>query len=404
MSDTTAEDEQASEHPPVEPAPVEPTLSVAIVGCGIIAFNHADAIARIPGVDIRALVDVDAASARSLADHIEGHGGDAPAIFGQLSDALAAGHIDLVVICTPSGLHVSQASEAVAAGANVLIEKPVDVSLPRAREIAKLAEAAAAKGLVVSVMSQHRFDPASVVIHDAIVAGDFGRLTSGVASIAWWRSQEYYDQATWRGTWALDGGGAAMNQGIHTIDLLLWMFGTPLEVSAQTATLAHERIEVEDALVATVTFSSGALAVIHATTAAHPNVGTRLQVHGSTGSGVVEDDQLLFFSSAASDQEGNQAAAVVPASALRGNPAATDAFVVGHLRQYRDVVAAIRERRAPGVTIADAVLALAVVRALYVSATLGRAVAVSDVLDGSLDSVEVHTGGGRATGSAGGAQ
>ena len=368
------------------------SLGVAIVGCGFIAFNHVSAIARIPGLAVTALVDVDAASAHSLADYIDGEGDPRPATFGSLTDALAGGGVGLVVICTPSGLHVSLAEEALAAGCHVIIEKPLDVSLPRARRIAELAAAAEERGLVVSVISQHRFDPASIVVHDAATTGELGRLSSGIASIAWWRDQDYYDSAAWRGTWELDGGGAAMNQGVHTIDLLLWIFGEPIDVSARTATLAHEGIEVEDTLVATIAFASGALAVIHATTAAYPNVGTRLQVHGSQGSAIIEEDQLLYFSSSASDQQGNQAASVVPAEELRGNPRELDSFVVAHLRQYLDIVAAIREHRRPGVRVADALLALTVVRGLYVSATLGRTVRIAEVQDGSLDSIEVRTG------------
>jgi UDP-N-acetyl-2-amino-2-deoxyglucuronate dehydrogenase len=367
-------------------------MRVAIVGCGIIAFNHVSAIARIPDLALTALVDVDAASANSLADYLDGQGETRPKTYGSLAEALAKGGIGLVVICTPSGLHVSLAEEALAAGCHVIIEKPLDVALPRARRIAELAAAAEDRGLVVSVISQHRFDPASVVVHDAATKGEFGRLTSGIASIAWWRGQDYYDLADWRGTWELDGGGAAMNQGVHTIDLLLWMFGEPVDVSARTASLAHERIEVEDTLVATIAFASGALAVIHATTAAFPNVGTRLQVHGSAGSAVIEEDQLLFFSSSALDQQGNQASEVVPPEELRGNPRALDSFVVGHARQYEDVVAAIRGGRPPLVRVPDALLALAVVRALYLSATLGRTITIAEVLDGSLDDVEVRTG------------
>jgi UDP-N-acetyl-2-amino-2-deoxyglucuronate dehydrogenase len=368
------------------------TIRVAIVGCGTIAYNHANAIARIPHVEIGALVDVDASAADALAGHIESHGRSRPDVFGSLEDALAAAGVGLVVICTPSGLHVSLAEKALNGGASVVIEKPLDVSLPRAREILKLAERARANGLVVSVISQHRFDPSSVVVHRAIESGELGRLTSGIASIAWWRDQAYYDSASWRGTWELDGGGAAMNQGVHTIDLLLWMFGRPLEVSARSATLAHDRIEVEDTLVSTITFESGALAVIHATTAAFPNVGTRLQVHGSQGSAIIEEDQLLFFASSGSEQHGNVAEKLVAPRDRRGNPKEPESFVTGHERQYLDIVEAIREQREPAVRVADALLALAVVRALYVSATLGRTIAVAEVLDGLHDSVRVSTG------------
>ena len=375
-------------------------LGVAIVGCGVIGLNHAEAIARHPGLRLVALVDAVPAAARSLADHIDGRGRPRPQEYATLADALAVtapDAADLVVICTPSGLHAELAAESIAAGRHVVIEKPLEVTLQAARRLAALAEGAEADGLVVSVISQHRYDPASVLVHSAIADGEFGVVTSGVASVAWWRTQEYYDSAGWRGTWALDGGGAVMNQGIHTVDLLLWMLGEPVEVSARTALLAHTGIEVEDTAVATVTFASGALGVIHSTTAAYPGPFARLQVHGSTGSAVIQDDRLEYFhvASRAATDEGNQAWAVLEPAEVHGNPRAADAFVVGHLRQYEDLVAAIEERRNPVMRVEDAYRSMALVRAMYLSATLGRSILVSEVLDGSLDDVDVHTGGAR---------
>ncbi|AGW41996.1 lipopolysaccharide biosynthesis protein [Leifsonia xyli subsp. cynodontis DSM 46306] len=260
----------------------------------------------------------------------------------------------------------------------------------RAREILALSQRAERDGLVVSVISQHRFDPASRVVAEAAHSGAFGRLTSGVASVAWWRSQEYYDSGQWRGTWELDGGGAVMNQGVHTVDLLVWFLGRPVEIDARTALLAHERVEIEDVAVATVRFASGALAVLHATTAAYPGLSVRVQVHGDRGSAIIDDDQLEYFGAA--DADGNRAADLVPAGELRGGDRGAEPFVVGHLRQYEDIVAAIAERRAPGVTVADALLSLAVVRAVYLSASLGRPIRLDEVLDGSLDEVAVTTG------------
>jgi predicted dehydrogenase len=366
-------------------------LGVAIIGCGIIGLNHARAILRHPDLAIVALVDAVPAAAQVLADTIVADGGvPRPRVSAGLSDALAAGGIDLVVICTPSGLHVALAEAALAAGTHVVIEKPLDVSLPRAREILRLSQRAEQDGRVVSVISQHRFDPASQVVARAAHSGELGRLTSGVASVAWWRTQEYYDSGEWRGTWELDGGGAVMNQGVHTVDLLVWFLGRPVEVDARTALLAHERVEVEDVAVATVRFASGALAVVHATTAAYPGLSVRLQVHGDRGSAIIDDDQLEYFGTA--EAPGNRAADLVPAADLRGGDRGPDYFVEGHLRQYEDIVAAIRDGRAPGVTVADAFLSLAVVRAVYLSATLGRPIQLDDVLDGSLDDVIVTTG------------
>ncbi len=181
-----------------------------------------------------------------------------------------------------------------------------------------------------------------------------------------------------------------MNQGVHTVDLLVWFLGTPVEIDARTALLAHERVEIEDVAVATIRFESGALAVLHATTAAYPGLSVRLQVHGDRGSAIIDDDQLEYFGTV--ESAGNSAADVVPAGELRGGDRGPEQFVVGHLRQYEDIVDAIREGRAPGVTVADAFLSLAVVRAVYLSATLGRPVLLEDVLDGSLDDVVVTTG------------
>ncbi|MFZ4895999.1 Gfo/Idh/MocA family protein [Plantibacter sp. Mn2098] len=381
----------------------EPTaqpLGVAIVGCGIIGYNHARAIASLPGLSITAVVDAIPAAALALADEIAGPIGAArPGEFASLADALADRLVDIVVICTPSGLHVQLAEEAIEAGKHVVIEKPLDVTMARARRIRDLAAGAAERGIVVSVISQHRFDPASVVVADAAHRGDFGRITSAVASVAWWRSQEYYDSGTWRGTWELDGGGAVMNQGVHTVDLLVWFLGQPVEVFAQTALLAHERVEIEDVAVATVRFASGALAVVHATTAAYPGLSVRLQVHGDRGSATIDDDQLAVFATAdatsAADGAGvvNRAAELVPATEVAGNDRDPNRFIVGHARQYADVLAAITDGRAPGVTVDDAFLSLAVVRAIYLSATLGRQVLVEEVLSGALGELLVTTGG-----------
>jgi UDP-N-acetyl-2-amino-2-deoxyglucuronate dehydrogenase len=370
-------------------------LAVAIVGCGIIGLNHSKAISLHPDLVVTALVDAIPQAAQTLADSIEAAGAARPAEFGTLADALATVPVDLVVVCTPSGQHVLLAQEAIAAGRHVLIEKPLDVTVPRAKRIAALAAEAEADGLVVSVISQHRFDPASVVIAEAIANDGFGRVTSAVASVAWWRSQEYYDSGQWRGTWELDGGGAVMNQGVHTVDLLLWFLGRPVEIQAHTALLAHGRVEVEDVAVATIRFESGALAVLHATTAAFPGLSVRLQVHGSRGSAIIEDDQLEFFHVAGDGDRpaSNQAADVVDPGELRGGERDPDRFTIGHLRQYEDVVAAIREGRPPLVRVDDALLALAVVRSLYLSSTLGRSVTLAEVLDGSLDDVTVITEG-----------
>jgi UDP-N-acetyl-2-amino-2-deoxyglucuronate dehydrogenase len=378
------------------------TLKVAITGCGVIGRTHAVALQEFPEASIVALVDAIPDAAESLADFIEKGGRPRPSVHTTLEDAFAAAEIDLVALATPSGLHIQQGLEVLAAGKHVVIEKPLDVDLRRAQEIEAAAKEAARHGVVASVISQHRFDQASVAVADAVAKGRFGRLTSAIASVAWWRGQGYYDSGDWRGTWSMDGGGALMNQGVHTVDLLLWFMGRPVEIHAHTARLAHERIEVEDTAVATVTFENGGLAVLHATTAAYPGLTVRVQLMGSEGSAVVDNDKLQYFHSrdAGGDSAdmglqggGNQAEQEL-ARYPEEDYEAKDPTVypAGHIRQYRDILGAIAEGRQPGVTVSDAVNALATVRAVYVSATLNQAVLFDDVLAGKYNDLEVRTG------------
>ncbi|MEV6846854.1 Gfo/Idh/MocA family oxidoreductase [Actinoplanes sp. NPDC051411] len=363
----SASPESASD-PLLSPAaslPSPAALTVAVVGAGIIGRNHAAAILRIPSLRIVAVVDPITTAATRLAATIPSE----PGCFASLGEALAETKPQVVVICTPSGQHVEQALEALAAGAHVVIEKPLDVSVAQARPLVEAARSA--PGQVVSVISQHRFDPATVAVSSAIGAGRFGRLTSAVATVPWWRGQDYYDSAGWRGTLALDGGGALMNQGVHTLDLLLHFLGRPVSVFAYTDRLAHTGIEVEDVLVAVLRFQSGALATLHATTAAFPGSGVRVQLHGSQGSAVVHDDQL----ESASFAEPGELAEAEPL----GTPKPEDNFVVGHLRQYADIVEAILTGRPPGVGVEDAFLALTVVEAIYESAGSGQPVSIDGV-------------------------
>jgi UDP-N-acetyl-2-amino-2-deoxyglucuronate dehydrogenase len=368
------------------------TVRFAVVGCGVIGKLHAEVLAANPDTAVSVLVDVDASAAEALAGRLD----PVPPVTTSLDEALARDDVDAVAICVPSGAHAQIAVAALESGRHVVVEKPVDVTIDAAAPIAAAA-AAAPEGPVVSVISQHRFDPASVVVRDAITAGRLGRITSAVATVSWYRSQSYYDSGAWRGTWELDGGGALMNQGVHTVDLLLWFLGTPVDVMAHTGLLAHERIEVEDTVAAVVRFESGALATLHATTAAYPGLSVRLQVLGDAGSAVIDDDRLRYFHSkqlasaeaagdaGVSDPRGDrsdQTALVLPADEEAGEEAdpAHGPMFTGHARQYRDIVEAIRTGRRPGVTLDEALLALATVQAVYESARSGAPVRVADVL------------------------
>jgi UDP-N-acetyl-2-amino-2-deoxyglucuronate dehydrogenase len=384
----------------------ESPIRVLIIGCGIIGLHHGIVLTRHPDYVVTALVDTDPKAAETTADKVASEGGERPVAYDSISAALESGTVDLAAICTPSGYHIDNALEVLAAGKHAVLEKPLDVSVAKGRQFAEAVAKASAAGQVVSVISQHRFDDGSALIRKSIEEDKFGRITSAVATMAWYRSQQYYDSGDWRGTWALDGGGAVMNQGVHTVDLLRWFLGRPVEIYAQTAQLAHERIEIEDTATATVSFESGALAVIHMTTAAYPGLTARVQLHGSLGSAIIDNDQLKYYH--AGDGEvsdnlreakriGNQADQVL-ASAKTGDEFAgsrnqPDGFVVGHSRQYDDVAAAIKQGTQPLVTVEEALLSLALVRALYISATLKQPVTFDDVLSGKYDDLTVTVGG-----------
>lgn len=356
---------------------VPAALGLAVVGCGVIGPQHGRAITG-SGGRARLVTAVDPVLERAVALTSE-FGGQPLTSF---DEALARPDVDAVSICTPSGYHVELALAALAAGKHVIVEKPIDVSVEAAD---RLVAAAAASDRTVTVIAQHRFDDSSRIVHEAVAAGRLGRLTSGVASLSWWRAQSYYDSGRWRGTWALDGGGALMNQGVHTLDLLVWLLGDPVSVTAAAGLLAHGGIEVEDTVVATVTFASGALAVVHATTAAYPGLSSRVQVLGTQGSAVIDDDQLVFFHARTGDGEApaygsglsdNQAALVLPGQPREEGTAGADpsAHSDAHTRQYADFLDAIASGRDPLVTAAEARRSVATICAVYESARHGGAV------------------------------
>ena len=333
-------------------------MRFALIGSGIIAQTHARTIGRL-GDDAELVVVV-----------TSGGGGEALArssgaeVATSTAAVLRRDDVDAVVICTPTGLHADAAVAALDAGKHVLVEKPLDVTVDAARQVL-LAQRRT--GGTVAVVSQRRFDAASRRVHEALSTGQLGRLTSCVVSMPWWRDQAYYDSAPWRGSRQLDGGGALLNQGIHAIDLMTRFLGVPDEVFAWTDRLAHERIDVEDTAVVTVRFPSRALGVVHATTAAAAALPVRLQVHGDRGTAVLEDDRLVLLSTAGEVDAG--ASGAEQGSAPTGPE---EAF----LAQYRDFLGAVREGRAPLVDARAGAQSLAVVEAMYRSASTGAPVAV----------------------------
>jgi len=343
------------------------SLGFAIIGCGVIGRTHAQAISSIKGAHVAVACSRTLEKASELAEQY------GAACCTDFREAVAHPEVEAVSVCTPSGLHAEPSLAALEAGRHVLVEKPMEITCEKADQMIAAAHRAHRR---LGVIFQNRFNPAVQYLKEAIDTGKLGRLTLGEASIKWYRSPDYFRSAGWRGTWALDGGGALMNQGIHFVDLLLWLMGPVQSVTAYVDTLLHP-IEVEDTLVASLRFRCGALGVIEATTTAFPHLSDRLEIVGTQGSVRIEDGQLRFKYFA--DEDGSDVD-LYGLRSERGWRAAQEVSLTGeggHAAQIADFVSAIRENRPPAVNGLEGRRALALTLAIYEAARTGREVNVS---------------------------
>lgn len=355
-------------------------LRFAIVGCGSIASTQLQAIRALPPemATVVACVDIEGARAEEFGEKYE---------LKPLSweEMLASDIVDAVTFCTPSGIHAEQGIQALRSGKHVIVEKPMDVSVDACDAMIQAREETE---LQLAVVSQHRFDPASITVRKKLDGGEFGKVILAEARIPWFRTQEYYDSGDWRGTWAMDGGGCVMNQGVHTVDLLRWFCGAPKRVYARMSTAAHTGIEVEDALVATVEFQNGALATVLAATSMYPGFPASLTISGTQGTAMIEGDELKVLAIQGKEQwvskNSNLHALQVATGGTRAASAGRSeqgvpengAYAWGdaHREQFRDFVECCRTGRTPVVDGHEGRNSVELVLALYESAKTGREV------------------------------
>ena len=343
---------------------MEKVFRFGIVGCGVISATHAKCIAELPNAELVAVCDIVEEKARRLAAEYSVE------VYVDYQRMLERSDIDIVTVLTPSGLHAKIAIDAARAGKHVIVEKPMDVTLAQADA---MIEAASSAGVKLCVISQHRFDPPVVALKEAIHSNKLGQLNFGGSHTKWYRSQEYYDSGDWRGTWALDGGGALINQSIHYVDLLTYIMGPVAEISAYTATRAHERIEVEDIAVAAVKFTSGAIGLLEGNTAAYPGLCARLDIYGSDGSVVIENDRVKDWNLRCGDTYLSDDGPV----GLIAGTSSHDIWHHSHKKQIADMLAAISENREPLVNGYEGRRALQIVLAVYESSRTGKPVRFS---------------------------
>jgi predicted dehydrogenase len=335
-------------------------MRIGLIGAGNISDTHARAAVSIPGVEISAVYGTNREKTAGLARR---YGGVA---YHDLDAFLAHRPMDLVAIGSPSGLHAEQAVAAARRGLHTLVEKPLDITTARVDALLAASDEA---GVKVGVFFQDRLKPSIVELKAMVDAGRLGRPVLISGRVKWHRPPEYYAGSRWRGTWVLDGGGALMNQGIHTVDLLVWLFGPVARVHAGVATRLH-RIEVEDTAAAVLEFESGALGVIEAATSVFPGYARRVEITGSEGTVILEDDRLVRIDLRSAESHG-QAADDPSASAT--SPVVADA--TPHRRVLEDFIRAIRTNTAPACDGREGRRSVAVVEAIYASARSGAAAA-----------------------------
>jgi predicted dehydrogenase len=326
-----------------------------------VAKIHAAAIARIPGLKLTSVCSRSRDSAARLAVT---HGVTAHT---DLEAFLKDQALDSVTICTPSGTHGVLGSAAASMGKHVVVEKPIDVTLEKADALIAACDDARVR-LAVSLQSRHLDAPR--MLKQAVEAGRLGKLTMASAYVKWYRTADYYQSAAWRGTLALDGGGALINQAIHTVDLLRWIAGPVAQLSAYTGRLLHHNIEGEDTVTAALRFKNGALGVIEAATSVYPGFKRRLELTGTEGTVVLDGDNITTW--ALRDGSPNPHPATAEVSDGSANPMAIDCE--GHRRVLEDFAQAIRENRAPAVDGCEGRQSLELVMAIYRSAQNGQPV------------------------------
>lgn len=337
------------------------TKYLGILGGGNISETHLRAAAEVEGLEVSAVCGSNPEKVRRLARMAGAHA------YTDLSEFLDHRPLEMVAIGSPSGLHAQQGIAAGRKGLHVIVEKPIDIGTESADRL--IAECDRA-GVKLGVFFQDRVAPEIVRLQQLIDSGTLGAPLLASAQVRWYRAPDYYRDSRWRGTWELDGGGALMNQAIHTLDLLAWLLGDVSRVCAYSSTLLHQ-IEVEDALVASLQFSRGTLATFEAATCAYPGYPRRVTITGTRGTATLEHDQLLAveLTSGMAEEEGHATRNTNPSES---SPIVSD--VQGHRRLLSDFLRAVEEDREPICSGTEGRRSVEIVQAMYTSARSGLAV------------------------------
>jgi predicted dehydrogenase len=338
------------------------TLGWGIIGCGVIAPTHIKAVQATDGAQLVACCDIVEEKAHERADEF---GDGDVAVYRDLEKMLDDPNVDVVSICTPSGMHSAQAIAAAEAGKHILCEKPLDVELCK---IDAMIEAAEENDIKLAGVFQRRTYESSNKVRDAVQGGKLGKLVIGDCYQKYFRSHEYYASGSWRATWELDGGGALMNQGVHGIDLLLYIMGDVKRINARARRLVRN-IAVEDTAVATLEFANGALGVIEGTTSITPGYGCKIQISGDDGTIEVVNKEITMWDIPGEEEDVEESEDEVGTA----RDATSGLTEEGHTMHVADLVDAIQNDREPQIPGSEARRAVEVIKAIYKSSREGGA-------------------------------
>lgn len=342
-------------HPESQP------VRFGIIGCGIIASVHAKGIENTENAELAAVYDYVNDKAVQFAETYPAD------VCNSYEELLSRPDIDVVCICTPSGMHAEQTILAANAGKHILVEKPMAIKLG---DIDRMIQVCQEKGVMLSTVFPRRMSPQAHFARELIREGRLGRLSLCSAYVKIYRDQSYYDSAGWRGTWDMDGGGAMMNQGIHTVDMLQWLAGPVTSLYAKAKAVLRA-IEVEDTVVVMLQFESGALGVLEITTTAFNGKGQRLELHGEKGTLVMAEDSIVSL-----DVQGENIT-LPEFEAFRVVPD-------GHQMQIEDMVKAVRGEKGPMITGEDARHSLEIILGAYESSDHQREMALMEPRTGQI--------------------
>jgi UDP-N-acetyl-2-amino-2-deoxyglucuronate dehydrogenase len=341
-------------------------VKFGIIGTGAIARMHAEAIKMNDNSELYIVYDKIQERATAFAEKHNCR------TVSSLEELLAS-DVEAVTIATPSGNHAEVAIPAAKAGKHILCEKPLEVTISKTNDLVRICESSNVR---LSAVFQSRFSRSVQVIKKAVDAGRFGEPVLAAASVRWYRNPEYYSSAGWRGTWALDGGGALMNQGIHTVDLLVYFNGDISEVTGRTARIMHKSIEVEDTVVAMLKFKNNSLGTIEASTACAPGFPRRVELSGTKGSVILEDDRIIRWSFTDEEPGDEEIRSVLGAGEEMhgGSSDPTAISAEGHRRQISELSYAILNGQGLTTPGAEGKRAVELICAVYESARTGTTI------------------------------